>query len=41
MPKDTEKYLISCGLKNALYSIKAEDLTEGLFGTLVPCPYQV
>ncbi|XP_020551567.1 uncharacterized protein LOC105168222 isoform X2 [Sesamum indicum] len=40
MPKDTEKYLISCGLKNALYSIRASDLTEELFGTLVSCPFQ-
>lgn len=41
MPKDTEDYLLSCGLKNALYSIRAADLTEDLFGTLVPCPFQV
>ncbi|KAM3324777.1 hypothetical protein P3S67_005929 [Capsicum chacoense] len=40
MPKDTEEYLLSCGLKNALYSIRAADLTEGLFGALVPCPFQ-
>ncbi|TMX05171.1 hypothetical protein EJD97_002032 [Solanum chilense] len=40
MPKDTEDYLLSCGLKNALYSIRAADLTEDLFGTLVPCPFQ-
>ncbi|XP_019164754.1 PREDICTED: uncharacterized protein LOC109160946 isoform X2 [Ipomoea nil] len=40
MPKDTEEYLLSCGLKNALYSIRAQDLTEDLFGTLVPCPFQ-
>ncbi|XP_018622507.1 uncharacterized protein LOC107808198 isoform X8 [Nicotiana tabacum] len=40
MPKDTEEYLLSCGLKHALYSIRAADLTEGLFGTLVPCPFQ-
>lgn len=41
MPKDTEEYLLSCGLKNALYSIRAADLTESLFGALVPCPFQV
>ena len=42
MPKDAEKYLQSCGLKNALYSFKAEDFTEGLFGPLSPChSYQV
>ncbi|WMV07024.1 hypothetical protein MTR67_000409, partial [Solanum verrucosum] len=40
MPKDTEEYLLSCGLKNALYSIRAADLTESLFGALVPCPFQ-
>ncbi|XP_016461043.1 uncharacterized protein LOC107784424 isoform X3 [Nicotiana tabacum] len=40
MPKDTEEYLLSCGLKNALYSIRAADLTEDLFGTLIPCPFQ-
>ncbi|CAA2934821.1 uncharacterized protein LOC111396139 [Olea europaea subsp. europaea] len=40
MPKDTEKYLMTCGLKNALYSIRASDLTKELFGTLVPCPFQ-
>lgn len=41
MPKESEQYLLSCGLKNALYSIRAMDLTEGLFGSLVPCPFQV
>lgn len=37
MPKDAEKYLQSCGLKNALYAFKADDLTEGLFGSLTSC----
>ncbi|XP_073032729.1 uncharacterized protein [Primulina eburnea] len=41
MPKDTEKYLLSCGLKNAVYYIRAFDLTQDLFGTLVHCPPQV
>ncbi|VFQ59445.1 unnamed protein product [Cuscuta campestris] len=40
MPKDTEEYLLSCGLKNALYSFRAQDLTDDLFGSLVPCPFQ-
>lgn len=40
MPKEAEDYMISCGLKNALYSIKAADLTEELFGNLVACPFQ-
>ncbi|KAL7110267.1 hypothetical protein ACP275_05G014100 [Erythranthe tilingii] len=41
MSKETEKYLVSSGLKNALYSIRASDLTEDLFGTLVACPVQL
>ncbi|XP_073014748.1 uncharacterized protein [Primulina eburnea] len=40
MPKDAEKYLLSCGLVNALYSIRTSDLTEELFDILVPCPIQ-
>ncbi|CAH1436696.1 unnamed protein product [Lactuca virosa] len=40
MPKESEHYLLSCGLKNALSSIRAMDLTEGQFGSLVPCPFQ-
>ncbi|XP_057810939.1 uncharacterized protein LOC131025266 isoform X2 [Salvia miltiorrhiza] len=40
MPKDTENYLRIHGLKNALYSIRASDLTDDLFGTLVACPFQ-
>ncbi|XP_019158098.1 PREDICTED: uncharacterized protein LOC109154812 [Ipomoea nil] len=40
MPKDTEDYLISRGLENALYTIRAQDLTEDLFGSLSPCPFQ-
>ncbi|GAA0164018.1 RNA processing factor [Lithospermum erythrorhizon] len=41
MSKDTEEYLTSCGLKNALYSIRAKDLTGDLFGNLVPCSFQL
>ncbi|MED6198968.1 hypothetical protein PIB30_119022 [Stylosanthes scabra] len=40
LTKDTENYLVSRGLKNALYTIRAADLTEDLFGTLVPCPFK-
>ncbi|KAK2997217.1 hypothetical protein RJ639_026023 [Escallonia herrerae] len=40
MPNDTEDYLLSCGLKNAVYSIRAGDIREGLFGPLVPCRVQ-
>ncbi|PWA80270.1 ribonuclease H [Artemisia annua] len=41
MSKEAEAYLLSRGLRNALYSINAVDLTEDLFGTLVPCPFQL
>ncbi|XP_065859583.1 uncharacterized protein [Euphorbia lathyris] len=40
LPKGTEEYLLSRGLQNALYTIRAADLKEDLFGTLVPCPIQ-
>ncbi|GLU03047.1 hypothetical protein SLE2022_202660 [Rubroshorea leprosula] len=40
LPKGTEEYLNSFGLKNALYTIKAADLKEDLFGMLMPCPIQ-
>lgn len=40
LTKDTEEYLASCGLKNALYTIKAADVKEDLFGALIPCPFQ-
>ncbi|XP_022735619.1 uncharacterized protein LOC111288980 [Durio zibethinus] len=40
LAKDTEEYLSSCGLKNALYTIKAADVTEDLFGALIPCTFQ-
>ncbi|KAH1198078.1 hypothetical protein HKD37_18G050568 [Glycine soja] len=40
LSKDTEEYLVSHGLKNALYTIRATDLKEDLFGMLVPCPLQ-
>ncbi|PON36529.1 Ribonuclease H [Parasponia andersonii] len=41
LPKDTKEYLTSRGLKDALYTIRAEDLKEGILGTLVQCPLQV
>ncbi|XP_028801947.1 uncharacterized protein LOC114757120 [Neltuma alba] len=40
LPKDAEDYLVSRGLKNALYTVRAADLNEDIFGTLVPCPFQ-
>ncbi|WOL06190.1 hypothetical protein Cni_G14922 [Canna indica] len=41
LSKETEKYLVSCGLKNALYTIDATDIQEDLFGSLVPCHFQM
>ncbi|KAJ6822647.1 uncharacterized protein M6B38_386485 [Iris pallida] len=40
LPKKTEQYLASKGLKNPLYSTHSDDVKEDLFGTLVPCPFQ-
>ncbi|GAV58638.1 RVT_3 domain-containing protein [Cephalotus follicularis] len=40
LPKDAEEYLASRGLRNALYTIRAADLTEDIFGRLAPCPFQ-
>ncbi|RVX10644.1 hypothetical protein CK203_017029 [Vitis vinifera] len=40
LPKDTEEYLVSRGLRNALYTIRAADLKEDLFGKLMPCAFQ-
>ena len=39
--KETGEYLAARGLKNALYSIKAADARDELFGDLAPCPFQV
>uniref|UniRef100_A0A1D1YW85 Uncharacterized protein Mb2253c n=1 Tax=Anthurium amnicola TaxID=1678845 RepID=A0A1D1YW85_9ARAE len=38
--KETEEYLASHGLKNAIYSINSVDVKDNLFGTLIPCPFQ-
>ncbi|KAF8399311.1 hypothetical protein HHK36_015176 [Tetracentron sinense] len=40
LPKEAEEHLVSCGLKNAIYSISAVDVKEDLFGTLMPCSFQ-
>ncbi|CAB4296263.1 unnamed protein product [Prunus armeniaca] len=40
MPKNTEEYLVSRGLKNAIYTIRAEDVKDDLFGKLVQCPVE-
>ncbi|KAM7265724.1 hypothetical protein ACFE04_003407 [Oxalis oulophora] len=41
LPKTTEEYLVSRGLKNAVYTINASVLVEDLFRSLTPCPIQV
>ncbi|KAJ4978006.1 hypothetical protein NE237_008786 [Protea cynaroides] len=40
LPREAEEYLVSRGLKNAIYSISASDVNEDLFGELMPCPFQ-
>ncbi|CAL8093631.1 unnamed protein product [Prunus armeniaca] len=40
LPKDTEEYLGSCGLTNAMYTIAAADLKDDIFGKLMHCPFQ-
>ncbi|KAJ6819162.1 uncharacterized protein M6B38_404080 [Iris pallida] len=40
LPKETEQYVASRGLKTPLYSMHSDDVKEDLFGTLVPCPFQ-
>ncbi|XP_038704697.1 uncharacterized protein LOC120000646 [Tripterygium wilfordii] len=40
LKKETEDYLTSCGLRDAIYTIRAADLKDDLFGTLTPCPLQ-
>ncbi|KAH9619490.1 hypothetical protein KSS87_007352, partial [Heliosperma pusillum] len=40
IPNEAEEHLVSRGLQNALYTIKASDLKDDLFGTLTPCPFQ-
>lgn len=41
LPKETEAYLNSHGLKNSICSIGASAVQADLFGTLVVCPFQV
>ncbi|MQL87339.1 hypothetical protein Taro_019872 [Colocasia esculenta] len=41
LSEESEEYLTSHGLKNAVYSINSRDLKEDLFGSLVPCPIQI
>ncbi|XP_031406312.1 uncharacterized protein LOC116214937 isoform X4 [Punica granatum] len=40
LSNDTEDYLKSQGLKNALYTINAADVKDDIFSQLVPCPFQ-
>ncbi|CAL1379869.1 unnamed protein product [Linum trigynum] len=40
IPDETKEYLATCGLQNAIFTIRAQDLKPDLFGTLVPWPFQ-
>lgn len=40
LPKAAEEYLSLNGLNDAIYSAGASDVQSGLFGQLVPCPFQ-
>lgn len=41
LAKQSEEYLASHGLKNAMYSMDFSDVRDDLFGILVPCPFRV
>ena len=41
LTKESEEYLASHGLKNAMYSMDFSDVRDDLFGTLIPCPFRV
>ena len=40
LTKESEEYLASHGLKNAMYSMDFSDFRDDLFGTLIPCPFR-
>ncbi|XP_019183322.1 PREDICTED: uncharacterized protein LOC109178191 [Ipomoea nil] len=40
LAKESEEYLTSHGLKNAMYSVDSTDVRDDLFGLLVPCPFR-
>ncbi|KAM3286652.1 putative protein isoform X1 [Capsicum chacoense] len=40
LAKESEEYLASHGLKNAMYSMDFSDVRDDLFGTLIPCPFR-
>ncbi|MCD7467049.1 hypothetical protein HAX54_004240 [Datura stramonium] len=41
LAKESEEYLASHGLKNAMYSMDFSDVRDDLFGTLIPCPFLI
>lgn len=41
LAKESEEYLASHGLKNAMYSMDFSDVRDDLFGILIPCPFRV
>lgn len=40
LAKESEEYLASHGLKNAMYSMDFSDVRDDLFGILIPCPFR-
>ncbi|GER35770.1 Hop-interacting protein THI034 [Striga asiatica] len=40
LSKESEDYLSSHGLKNAIYCVDASDVQDDLFGQLITCPYR-
>ncbi|KAI4382578.1 hypothetical protein MLD38_008528 [Melastoma candidum] len=38
LPTESKDYILSRGLKNAMYTMDAADLKDDLFGMLTPCP---
>ncbi|XP_059294088.1 uncharacterized protein LOC132047177 isoform X2 [Lycium ferocissimum] len=40
LAKQSEEYLASHGLKNAMYSMDFSDVRDDLFGILIPCPFR-
>ncbi|XP_055805203.1 uncharacterized protein LOC129874012 isoform X1 [Solanum dulcamara] len=40
LAKQSEEYLASHGLKNAMYSVDFSDFRDDLFGILIPCPFR-
>ncbi|CAM8975553.1 unnamed protein product [Rhodiola kirilowii] len=40
LSSEAEAYLASHGLKNAAFTVSANDVKDGLFGELLPCPFQ-